>query len=513
VAASTFALLRSLLDEQPQRFAAMANAWLAGGAGLLEIADLQGTLAHWGDPGAQGEALTALICYRREPVGEFKVRGVGGDVAQSRLDADADLIGQLLRLNSEVEDITGELVDAQDQLLALYQINRSAGSQLRLDEAFSLLASEAARLLKADGAFVCLQADRDRPPAIYGANHQAGPHLPVEIQRRLLGAGREQVLDADDLRVFWAGVRNLAYLPITIRGAVVAGGIGLINRPGGFSSPDMKLARAIAEHAGTVLERGMLYQDQLDRTRMQAEMDLARTVQRSLLPYEPPRVGGLDISARSLPALQVGGDFFDFVSTADRPLVITLGDVTGKGIPAALLMAMVRTALRSKANFLPRLDPVKIMERANQDLYADFTEVNMFATVFVGMYEPVERTLYYANAGHSPVIYRPQGGPARLLPADGVPMGVLDSTLCELQTIDLQPGDLLLLATDGFNEAHSPPGELYGIERLLCLVDDLADLPADALAEGMFAAIAAFSAGREQSDDQTLVVIKGAPTP
>jgi sigma-B regulation protein RsbU (phosphoserine phosphatase) len=174
---------------------------------------------------------------------------------------------------------------------------------------------------------------------------------------------------------------------------------------------------------------------------------------------------------------------------------------------------MVRTALRGKANFMPLLDPVKIMTRANEDLYADFTEVGMFATVFVGMYESTKRTLYYANAGHAPVIYRPAGCLSRLLEADGVPMGVLDDPLCTIQAVPLGPGDLLVLATDGFNEAISPDGAMFTIERLLTLMDVIGDQPASVIAAALFAAVAAFSAGREQSDDQTLVVIKGVPTP
>jgi sigma-B regulation protein RsbU (phosphoserine phosphatase) len=129
------------------------------------------------------------------------------------------------------------------------------------------------------------------------------------------------------------------------------------------------------------------------------------------------------------------------------------------------------------------------------------------------MYEPAERTLYYANAGHAPVIYRPCGSTARLLEADGVPMGVLEDTLCTLRAMPMGPGDLLVLATDGFNEALGPSDEMFSIERLLTLVDAVGDQPVAVIAEALFTAVAAFSAGREQSDDQTIVVVKGVPRP
>jgi sigma-B regulation protein RsbU (phosphoserine phosphatase) len=248
-------------------------------------------------------------------------------------------------------------------------------------------------------------------------------------------------------------------------------------------------------------------------------MELAQRVQLRLLPQEIPRIAGLDVHARSRPALQVGGDFYDFI-TDGRHFTFTVGDVSGKGMPAALLMAMTRTALRSKSRFMTKASPAAIMERANVDLYDDFTEVGMFATTFVGQYLAQERRMIYANAGHSPVMYCPAGGPVRLLEADGPALGVLPTSLCETQSLALGPGDLLIVATDGLNEANSPDGELFGYDRLLGLVEALADRPAAEIATGLYAAVEQHGSGQSpepgatfpaahQDDDQTLVVIKG----
>lgn len=261
--------------------------------------------------------------------------------------------------------------------------------------------------------------------------------------------------------------------------------------------------------AGSLVERGLLYQDQIGRMRLDTEMDLARTVQRNLLPATPPAMSGLDIYARALPALHVGGDLYDFVTALDGSLIFTLGDVTGKGIPAALLMAMLRTALRSKAAFLPRPDPLAIVTRANHDLYDDFTQVEMFATVIVGQIVPGERRLRLANAGHAPVILRRAGGAPRLIEAEGVPLGVLPDPLCALQSEPFGPGDLLVVASDGFTEAQAADGEMFGIDRLSSLIDTYADCCAEQIGRAIFEAVAEFGRGQPQSDDQTLMVIKG----
>ena len=145
-----------------------------------------------------------------------------------------------------------------------------------------------------------------------------------------------------------------------------------------------------------------------------------------------------DIHGVCRPALQVGGDFYDyFVSakTIGRPFTFAVGDVSGKGLSAALLMAMTRTNLRGNALRTADCTPETILARANEDLYDDFTEVGMMATVLVGQYDPASGMLSYANAGHSPVILCPAGGPARLLEADGPAMGVLPEFTLVKETI------------------------------------------------------------------------------
>jgi sigma-B regulation protein RsbU (phosphoserine phosphatase) len=306
-----------------------------------------------------------------------------------------------------------------------------------------------------------------------------------------------------------AGVDNLLFIPFGIRGTMMAG-LGLINKLGaGFAAPNIKLARAIVEHASAHIEHVLLHLDAVEQTRLQTEVDLARRVQLRLLPQQLPKVDKLDIYACSRPALQVGGDFYDFVAQPDRPFLFSVADVTGKGMAAALLMTMTRTAIHSKASFMPKPTPEIVMKNSTEDLYEDFIQVGMFATAFIGQYQPHSQKLLYANAGHSPVIYRPAGGSARMLEADSTPIGVLRVSLCKNHQVALGPGDLLIVATDGFSEARNPHHEMFGYERLLELTDRSAERSAHAIADVLFEAVDRFGVGRPQDDDQTLVVIKG----
>jgi len=247
----------------------------------------------------------------------------------------------------------------------------------------------------------------------------------------------------------------------------------------------------------------------VSRERLKMEMDVAASIQSRLLSQTFSHVRGLDIFARSLPARQVGGDFYCLHAREQRPFVFAAGDVSGKGLPAALLMAMTRIVLDGAARFMPDVHPKALLNRVNEDLYDDFTELGMFVTIFTGCYDPDNRQLSYANAGHAPVIYCPAGGAATLLEADGPAAGVLPFNLCENFTLSFQPGDILVVATDGFNEAVHASGEMFGYERLLTLVEKLAHLSAESIATWVYEQVQQFTDGCEQSDDQTLVILKG----
>lgn len=501
--------LNSLIESQHPVLEQLANAWEAMGVpGFLVVA---GDLQDFQDLSANDKTLlTELVSVNGAPVGWLSVRGKSD--LRPRLQADAQIVSLLVQQEYEIEKMTSELIDQQDQLMALHHLAQATRIQSDFQETLEALAAVAARLLKAEGAFMQLRVVNDEPHlGVFPREPWAKSLWGNLIEKLESTSERKQwLLQRHDpvLKELGLPIRNLLTKRVRVRTGV-SFVLGVVNKLGGnFQTPDIKLLSTISEPAGANLENALLHRDLLSQTRIQTEMELAKQVQMRLLPQKIPHFANLDVAVQSRPAFQVGGDFYDFVESKDHLLNFVVGDVSGKGMPAALLMTMMRTVLRGRVqeSHLPTVD--QILDRANQDLYQDFSDVDMFATVFLGRYDAQNHRLYYANQGHSPVIYRPQGRTAALLIADAPPLGVLPNSLAQLHTINLCIGDLLIVASDGFSEAERSDGEMFGYERMLQVVDQSAEKSANELLEQMFEVVHNFTAGHRQSDDQTILVVK-----
>ena len=515
-------MLASVVQTHRERLDTLAAAWLAAGAESVDVRDATGIVAQWplhGDA-SRPEMAAPVVGASGETLGELCVRG-RVPAAAARLAADTALIAALAQAAGELDSVVEALAETEDQLLALYELTRPGPSRLNVDQILSATARQAVRLVKAEGAFVVLNGRTvvQQPEALATHAMQHG------LCARMRAAGHELLLTRDDAADWPAHADNLFLTPLyTDDQGAIAACLGLwLKRPAATLSPDLKLARSIAEQAGAQLEIALLHQKLVAQAKLEAELELARKVQLGLLPRQPPQVAGLDLYAASRPALQVGGDFYDFyvtlpadVSTGNRvggmarSAAFAIGDVTGKGISAALLMAMTRTALRVVVGELAAdYTPADMLKHANADLYDDFTEVDMMASIFVGRYDADSQRLMYANDGHSPVILCPRGEHARLLMADGPMVGVLPVSLAQNQTIPFVQGDVLAILTDGFNEAANAGGEFFGMERLERLIEETSELPARAIGERLHAEVERFSAPHAQEDDQTLIIVKG----
>lgn len=501
-------VLDSFLDGRRKMLSDIAQSWLDSGATAFGISDEGRWLALWPDSAVTGsEGAHASLKMNNRIVADLWVFGLSDGSTRQRLETDAQLIGQIAGQDDELNNVTYELIDAQDQLLALYDLTQSMRNRLSVDDALITLVQEIGRLVKATGCAGYLAFD---PPVI--AQYPQPMMSPSGLQHMA-----EQVIASGTRLILHSGGRGSALTetstsillePIRVDNQVI-GALCLQRSQDTFRSPELKLTRAVCDQAGAQFENLLRYRESLARTRIQTEMELAKNVQMHLLPQRLPNVTGLEVAAGALPASQVGGDFYDFMEQAGEPFIFTVGDITGKGMSAAMLMAMTRTLLRSKTRSFTRPSPVDILGAVNDEMYDDFTEIGMFATVFVGQYDYWEKILYYANAGHSPIIYCPAGGDATILEADGAPVGVLPNSTCENQAIYFNPGDVLVAATDGFSEAGNNSGEMFGYERLLHLVTDIAHQPAQVIMNTLFQTVAQFSAGHAQDDDQTVIVIKG----
>ncbi len=503
-AVSSSAFAADVIASQREVFDALAEAWLAQGATAFGLI-LDGKWAYLKPTTVcDSEMLLRQAVTFRGHVAELQLGGLDESANQARLKADAATLSRLLLLEADLTSMTQDLIDNQEQLLALFELNRSSRLRRNLNEALCEIMREAHRLTQVSA----ISAYFDLDPAIVIQHPR--PSYAVETLQLFLNHLREVnqqvVLTADEHPgILPQPVRAALLEPIAMNGQVI--GVVCLFKDRIFQSPELKLARAICDQVEGYIENLVLYRDSLRQERLKTEMLLARDVQVHLLPQTSPTHPGLEIAARSNSAHQVGGDFYDFLMQPGETFSFMIGDVAGKGVPASMLMAMTRTLMRSKARTLYKPQPIDIIESVNNELYDDFTEVGMFATAFLGSYDNREKMLSFANAGQSPVIYRPADGCARLLVADGTALGVLPSCLCANQSLRLADGDLLVASTDGFSEAMNSDGEMFGCERLLGLVDSLAECSASEIVSRLYTAVAAFS--DTQHDDQTVVVLKG----
>jgi serine phosphatase RsbU (regulator of sigma subunit) len=258
-----------------------------------------------------------------------------------------------------------------------------------------------------------------------------------------------------------------------------------------------------ANSAGPYLEE--LAQEIRERERVEQELQVARRIQQASLPKEVPTLEGWKISPYYRPAREVGGDFYDFLELEGGRLGIVVGDATGKGVPAALVMATTRTMLRAVAQ-TSNYSPGDVLAKVNDPLVSDIPP-NMFVTCFYAILDPESSSLTYANAGHDlPYLHR-RNGEAEELRARGMPLGLMPGMSYEEKETVLDGGEAALLYSDGLVEAHDPHGEMFGFPRLRALVAEQGE--EDSLGDFLMEKLYSFTGeGWEQEDDITLLTLR-----
>jgi serine phosphatase RsbU (regulator of sigma subunit) len=258
---------------------------------------------------------------------------------------------------------------------------------------------------------------------------------------------------------------------------------------------------------GKVVESWDSYYSQLGlmRQSIEQELELARSIQQAFLPEEVPTLEGWQISPYYQPAREVGGDFYDFHLLSEGRLGLVVGDATGKGVPAALVMSTTCGMLRAVSQALDSSSPGEMLERVNEALVPSIPD-NMFVTCFYAILDPNSGSLRYANAGHD-VPYLHRNGTAEELRARGMPLGLMPGMNYEEQEIVLDTGEAALFYSDGLVEAHDPQGEMFGFPRLRALIVEHAEERSlgDLLLEDLHSFV---GEGWEQEDDITLVTLR-----
>jgi sigma-B regulation protein RsbU (phosphoserine phosphatase) len=280
-----------------------------------------------------------------------------------------------------------------------------------------------------------------------------------------------------------------------------------------YSGGDLRLLKSVAAQTGLALENSRLTatiaEGMARREKLNRELEIAREVQERLFPQRLPPVPGLDYFGKCRPALGVGGDYYDFLALPGGKLGIAIGDVSGKGIAAALMMASLEASLRAEA--MRGTDDLCTLIQSVNHLVFDATAENRYATFFYAQYDPSPRRLTYVNAGHNaPMLFRRSGGgggPLRL-EATGTVVGLLPDPPFQQAGLTLQPGDVLVAYTDGVTEAMNSADEEWGEDGMIATMGRADGVCAAETVERIIGAADSFAAGAQQHDDMTLVVLR-----
>jgi putative ABC transport system permease protein len=341
------------------------------------------------------------------------------------------------------------------------------------------------------------------------------PFAPDELAALADWAAAHRPQRLDEIRALAAAGIRLA-VPLRTRSEIL-GVLLLGERPQrtGFSAREKQVLRASADQFALMIENTRLTDRVVEQETLRRDIALASDVQRRLLPDAPPRAGFVDFAALSVPARHVGGDYYDFIELGDEQIGIALADVSGKGVAAALIMSVVQASLRIISSDgdvpLPRL-----VARMNQVVYRS-TPASKYATFFYAQLDPQRRQLRYVNAGHNPPFLFRAGrhstaGAAsseiEQLTVGGTIVGMFPEMDYEEATVELSPGDVLLVFSDGVPEAHNPEHEEFGEERLQQLLRQTARFPADEISARISAEMKNWIHDAEQYDDLTFIVMK-----
>jgi sigma-B regulation protein RsbU (phosphoserine phosphatase) len=271
-----------------------------------------------------------------------------------------------------------------------------------------------------------------------------------------------------------------------------------------FAEEDRDFAFALGRQALGALESVRLHRIRAEKERQDRELQFAREIQRSLFPPAPPAIPGLELAAVSVPSQEVGGDHYDFIPLPGGRLAITVADVSGKGTPASLLMASVHASLRALAG---TMEPAALLQRLNRFLY-DSTQAHRYVTMFYAELDPAARRMVFVNAGHVPPCVLSASGEEVRLTCGGPVVGLLEDVSWEIGWLDLTPGDLIAMVSDGVTEACSPDDREFGERRLFESLRRSRDGGAEDALGAIVDAVHAWTGPAGCGDDLTAVILK-----
>jgi serine phosphatase RsbU (regulator of sigma subunit) len=468
-------------------------------------------------------ATSATIIGERVPTEEVIATPETTLSSADRVAVAPDLLSviETVRSVGTAEQPTG--IERSKELLGVIsQVGNTLLSQQSLDEVLHQIVGLVLGAVPADRAFLLLresgEGDLVCKVASYRGREPSKGEQAVKISRSIteevIGRGKA-VLTSDALSdarfrqresIILSGVRSIMAVPLSVNKQVT--GMIYVDSPMNvncFTDDDLGLLTMIASVAAIKVENALLVEQRIDNERIKQQLNNARDLQFRLLPVTPPTIENYDLTGISFPCYEVGGDYFDFIRLKEGNLGIGLGDVSGKGMDAAMLMSSLHASVRGQA--LTRAPIREMVGTVNRYIY-ETTMPNKFVTFFYGELNPQTHQLTYTNAGHNPPLLIRSDGQVDTLEAGGIPLGIVDEMVYEEGRVQFGPGDLMIIYSDGFSESVNELGEEFGVTRLIEVVRKHRHLKATQVRDRIDEAISQFIGKAHPADDMTLVIVK-----
>ncbi len=398
----------------------------------------------------------------------------------------------------------------------LLEVGRALALPLALPQVLEAIMDQLRRIVHYDAAAIYL-LDRETHQVVAEASRGYPPELDAAF-KLLEGEGvvgwvaktGESVIVPDtrvDRRYVAArpSTRSEMACPIVGQGRI----IGVFNLENddldAYHEGHLEFLKTFASQAAAAIERARLLDQALEARNLERELEIARGIQASFLPEKPPSIPGLDIAGLNISYGEVGGDYYDFIPIVEHQLGLAVGDVSGKGVAAALLMAAFRASLLAEIRNHYAIR--RILQKVNSLLF-ESTDPGKFVTAFYGVLDVKNRVFTFSNAGHNPPLLLHASGEAEWLIEGGLALGVLADAEYEERPVPLAVGDVMVLYTDGVTEASNMVEEQYGVKRLEDLVRALRDRPAEEIVHAIRDRVEEFSQDRHLNDDLTVVVAR-----
>ncbi|HET7184738.1 MAG TPA: SpoIIE family protein phosphatase [Terriglobales bacterium] len=416
----------------------------------------------------------------------------------------------------------GQYQKTIQQLSALFEATRLLNSTLDLAELLELILKIARAEVNADRGTVFL-VDKDArqiwsivamglekqeirmPFGVGVAGTVAQTGQPINVQ----DAYQLACFDPTTDQKTGYHTKSLLCMPIRHKGSgEIVGVIQLLNQliDGRFTAEDQDFLEKLSGHMAMALENARLHRAALEKQRMERELEMARGIQRSLLPDAPPVLEGYELAVSNMPCFECGGDYYDFISLGQDTLLLVIADVEGKGVSSALVMSNLQATLHALVTHLHSLE---VLALSLNEMICNDTKSRKFLSIFLGLLDTRRNRLHYINAGHvPPIIVNGESGEYELLQAGGTVVGLFPDSEYSRGSAKLNAGDLLVLCTDGITEPCNVEEEEFGSERLAESVSRNRRGSAEQIVDAVHKEVNAFSLGGTHTDDKVLMVLK-----